>query len=413
MHFEDDFIQEVKNANPLFELLAEHTDMKKKGIRYKALCPLPDHNDKNTPSMTYYTENDTAYCFGCKTNLMDSIDFMTKMYGMSFVEAVISLAEKANIPLPDENSERYKEIKTMRNDMLEKSRLFWHNLMKNDKYKEAKEYLINKRGLTEELITKFKIGYCNGDFVNNDEYKKFTSRIVFPIFNHYGEICGFSGRSLPKNEGKYSKYVNSSEDKNPLFKKRELIYGLDVAKKEIRQKDYVIWVEGYMDVSLLHKYNVENVVASMGTAITEEQILLMKRFTDNIILFLDSDESGLKAMTDSLDLFDKHNMLLKIVEGEKGLDPAEMAEIKKDDFGNWLLSNAETVEQFYINKFLNEYHNKVNNAKRDLIYQLADVFPNRLDRIESEIALSTICSTFNINIKTLKESIEKFKQGGK
>lgn len=407
MHFSDDYIEQIKLANPLIELLQEHTELKKNGNRYRCRCPFPDHEDKKSPSMTVF-EDGTAFCFGCKTNLKDSIDFVIRMNNVSFQEAVVELARRAGIPLPEEDEE-FSRINALRKDMMNKARRFWINLMKDEKYVDIRNYLINERGLTEELIAEFKIGFCNGELLEDEEYRKFTNRIIFPIFNHYGEICGFSGRVLPSNEDKYAKYVNSSENNNPLFKKRELIYGLDIAKQYIRQEGFAIWVEGYMDVIIFHKYGIKNVVAGMGTAISEEQVRLIKKFTDEIILYLDSDESGIRAMLNSLDLFDKHNLLLKIVEGKRGYDPAEMANELKEGCKPWLIQNAKTIEQYFTDKFLNEYNIGLNNLKRGLLIKVGDVFKNRLNRIETEIALSSICDVLNVSVETLKREIENIR----
>jgi DNA primase len=406
LYFGDEFVQKIKNANPLVDYLQQYTELKKMGTKYKCHCPLPDHEDKKTPSMIVF-ENDSAYCFGCGTNIRDSIDFKMKMDGVSFQEAVRDLAERTNIPLPKTEDKKFKKIKILQDDMMKKTRIFWQNLMRNKKYVKAKDYLLKERELTEELITEFKLGFCNEDFLNDKEYKKFTNRIIFPVFNYYGEICGFSGRLLPDGNNKYSKYINSSEENNPLFERRKLVYGLDLAKKTIRKEGFVVWVEGFMDVITLHKFGVYNVIASMGTAITDEQVDLISKFTQEIILYLDTDEAGSKAIINNLDIFDKYDILLKIVEGERGLDPAEMALKLKGDFKDWLLDKALTVEQFFSDKFLNEYNIETNKAKRKLIYKLEEIFKNKLDRIETEIALSSICNVFNIDIKTLKKYISK------
>jgi DNA primase len=413
MHFDDEFIDEVKRANPLIETMSEYTNIERKGEggRYKCNCPLPNHEDKKTPSMTIF-DNDSAYCFGCDTNIMDSIALLEQMEGLSFPEAVIKLAERAGLEIPSEENEKFKRVRSQREDMMQKARVFYNNLMNKKEYSFAKDYLMNERGLTKEVIDKYKLGYCNRDFLNDDEYRKFTNRIIFPVFNHYGEICGFSGRSLPKDEGKYAKYVNSSEKYNDLFKKKKLIYGLDLAKKSIRTNNFVIWFEGYMDVASAHKVGVENVVASMGTAITEEQIKLMSRFTKNIILFLDGDDSGVKAIHRSLDLFDKQNILLKIVHGKNNMDPDDMANIMGAKFKDWILKNAKTPEQFFANKYLEEFNLEVNEAQRKAIENVAETFGNRLDRIETEIALSSLSNSLGISIETLKKKAASVSGGG-
>lgn len=415
MHFDDNFISLVKDRNPLFEVINDYVPMKQQGQLWVANCPF--HAGDRNPSFKYYPKDEGAHCYGCGTNIGDSIDFIMKIENLQFPEAVEFLAERANIPLPENNdSDSSRQIRMFRENLENKSREFWINLMTKKENQHIKNYLL-QRGLTEEDITKWRIGYCDFTYANrykennNDDdarrFKKFTNRIIFSVLDHRNQIVGFSGRRLPDQDDKFVKYLNSSDKDNPLFKKNEIVYGLNYAKKAIADLDFVIWVEGFFDVILMHQIGVENTVASMGTAITPEQIKLVKRFTNNVILFLDPDEAGQEAMKKSLELFSAENIEVKIIQGINGLDPAETVRKLGNKFKDWLYLNAKTIEQYYVDKFLARYNNQLNMAKKDMINNLKSIFANRLDHIETDIALGAICNAINVDINILKNMIAK------
>ena len=415
MHFDDNFISLVKDRNPLFEVISDYVPLKRQGQLWVAHCPF--HAGDSNPSFKYYPKDQGAHCYGCGTNIGDSIDFIMKIENLQFPEAVEFLAERANIPLPENNdSDSSRQIRMFRENLENKSREFWINLMTKKENQHIKNYLL-QRGLTEEDITKWRIGYCDFTYANrykennNDDdarrFKKFTNRIIFSVLDHRNQIVGFSGRRLPDQDDKFVKYLNSSDKDNPLFKKNEIVYGLNYAKKAIADLGFVIWVEGFFDVILMHQIGIENTVASMGTAITPEQIKLVKKFTNNVILFLDPDEAGQEAMKKSLELFSAENIEVKIIQGINGLDPAETVKKLGNNFKDWLYYNAKTIEQYYVDKFLARYNNQVNMAKKDMINNLKSIFANRLDHIETDIALGAICNAINVDINILKNIIAK------
>lgn len=411
MHFPDEYIQYVKDNNPLFDVITDFVEMKKEGSLWVGKCPF--HADGKTPSFKYYESDGGAYCYGCNRSFGDSIDFIMELENLKFPEAVEYLIERAHLDYPNQNiSKEFEQRKNFRNMLHEKSREFWFNLMRVPENQHVLNYLFNKRQLTEEDINKWRLGYCDFRYINRtdpeaEQFKKFTNRITFSILDHKGEIVGFSSRVLPEKENQYAKYINSSEKNNPLFKKKNIIYGLNYAKKAISKMGYACWVEGFFDVIAMHKIGMENTVASMGTSITEEQVKLINRFTDRIFLFMDPDSAGEESMQKSLELFSKYDIELKLIQGISGLDPDETVKKLGESFQSWLFSNAKTIEQYYVDKFLGEYSNKVNDAKRIMIKNLKTIFKNRLDHIETEIALGAICNAIDVNVDTLKHMIKK------
>jgi DNA primase len=414
MHFSDEYIAEIKNKNPLIEVIKDYTVMSQEGKYLKGQCPF--HSGDNTPSFTYHPDDQGAHCYGCGINIGDSVDFISKHENLNFPETIEFLAERAGMDLPTQENTQFQKRKEYRDMLQDKSREFWINLMTVDENKKIKDYLYS-RGLDDDDINKWRMGYCDfryvQEFKNNPnnkiakQFKKFTNRIIFSVLDHRGNIVGFSGRRLPDANKDYAKYLNSSDKDNELFHKNEIVYGLNYAKRTISSLDFAIWVEGFLDVQLMHKAGVENTIASMGTAITKEQIQLVSKFTKNVILFMDPDEAGENAMKNSLELFSSEGMEVKLVQGISGLDPAETVEKFGKNFKNWLYTNAKTIEQYYVDKFLSQYNAKVNLAKSKMIKDLREIFSTRLNNIETEIALGAICSAINVNIDSLKNMIAR------
>lgn len=408
MFFEQEFIERVKESNPLFDLANEYMTFKDNGSTYKANCISPGHVTDKTPSVKYFKDNDTMHCFGCGADYQDSISFLMDIEQMEFKDAVVYLANRAGLELPDEDAdEEMKEHKKIRAKLMNKARDFYKNLNDMD-FRHVKDYLID-RGITQELIDEFKLGYCH--FINkqSDDYKdfkKFTKRITFPIFDGYDRIIGFGARKLPSAGDDWVKYINSGKE-IPFFDKSKTVYNLDKAKSEMIKKGYGFWFEGYTDTILAHKYGVKNAVASLGTAITNEQVRLISNYTDTIYLYMDSDDAGEKSMKRALKIFDEHDVTLKLLKEPKGLDPAEKFKEVGNNFEDWALSAAKTVEQYYVDMYMSDYNRKMIDAKRELVKDLSETFSDRIDKIETDFALSSVCNITDMSIKTLKNKIKE------
>ncbi len=404
MHFSKEFIEKVKAENPLLGVIKGYLEMKKDGKLWVGKCPF--HGGDTKPSFTYYENDQHAYCYGCNTLITDSIDFIRNMEHLTFPEAVEFLVERAGLDYPDDKQMcELKEKRKLQQELENKLEEFRMNLNKK-KYQHVKKYLMEERKLTEKDINKWKLGYCDFKYADEDDskYRKFTNRIIFPIFNHRNKIVGFSGRVLPENESDYAKYINSSCRSNYLFKEKNF-YGLNLAKKSIIEKNEVFWVEGFFDVILMHKQGVTNTIGSMGTSITGKQIKLIKGFCDKVILFLDPDEAGRKALKDNIVSFSKEDMELRMIENKKGMDPADTVKKLETSFSSWIKDNTKSIEIFFGNKFLDEYNIKVSRAKQKLIKNLCTVFKGRLGIPATEIALEAIARRMSMKLDTLKNEI--------
>ncbi len=334
MRFSQDFIEKVREANNIGEIIGQYTELKGNGHRLVGRCPFPDHSDKS-PSFSVTEDNQLYYCYGCKKG-GNLFTFLETFNGMSFPEAVEFLARRANIALPEPEAGDRKRtgLPADQKDLFLKiNRLaavsYHHNLKSMTPDHPTQLYLV-KRGLSDEIVEKFRLGLSTdewqglanlfeskgvplkaGEALGLLKPKKtapasgatkaehyfdlFRDRLMFPIFSPSGDVVGFGGRTLTDQ---MPKYVNSSD--SPVFNKSKILYGLHETGKFIRAQDEVIVVEGYMDAISLYAAGIKNVVAILGTALTPDHAKLLKRYTLNVKMLLDGDEAGINAAERSL-----------------------------------------------------------------------------------------------------------------
>jgi len=335
-----DTIQQVKNYTGIVDYIQQYISLKKRGQNYIGLCPF--HGEK-TPSFTVSPQKQIFHCFGCHES-GDLIAFAEKIDHLTFYEAIEAIAMFANIDIIKEQVSQESRKKF---SQLEKTLACYRNVSElfSDFFKQsqhAQEYLKNRQ-LSKESIDKFNLGYCgsskelftrcidNGlskeDLLasglfsqgQSDIYCRFQQRLIFPIVDHQSRVVGFGGRLLDSNS-QAAKYVNSEE--SLLFNKRKLLYGLVYAKMAIKQKKYILLVEGYMDVIMCSQFGFDNVVACMGTSLTVDQINLIKRFTDRVVIMFDNDNAGQVATKRSIELLLEEEMRVDVVTLEH-YDPAD------------------------------------------------------------------------------------------
>jgi DNA primase len=340
-------IDEVKQKLDIVEVIGQYVKLTKAGRNFKAACPF--HNEK-TPSFYVFPERQSWHCFGACSTGGDVFTFVMKKEGLDFGEALHLLADKVGVSLPSkiEQGPR-KDEKERLFQANEAAAQYYHNLLVNSPSGEkAKNYLLG-RGLTVKTINDFELGVSPnawemlmtylqekgfseneltdaGLILKNEEGKthdRFHNRLMFPIRDARGRTTGFSGRVL---DDSLPKYMNSPQ--TAIFDKSGTIYGIDMAASAIRTKDGVVIVEGYMDVIVAHQYGFNNVVASMGTAITEKHINILKKLTKNIALALDPDAAGEEAMLRCVEYENSLNTEVKVIILPSHEDPDEV--IKKD-----------------------------------------------------------------------------------
>ncbi len=364
-------VEKIKEKLDITDVLGSYLKLEKAGSSFKAKCPF--HNEK-TPSFFVSPARGSYYCFGCGAK-GDIFTFVQEFEGLDFLGSLKLLAERAGVELerinPSEKSEKDRLLAVL----LLATEFFEKNIEEN---KKAKEYLLG-RGLTEETIKNWRIGYAlnswrelfsflKGQGVNENEMEKvglikrsdkareegyydvFRGRIIFPIFDSNGNIVAFSGRIFD-DVPDAPKYLNSPE--TVLFNKSETLYGLDRAKMEIRKKDYAILVEGQMDILMCHQAGFPNTVATSGTAFTEGHLQKIQRLSNKILFVFDSDSAGFAAANKSAVLALTLGMEVKLAELPKGTDPAELI---TSDLEKWKegLRNSVHLIDFYLDNLLSQ-----------------------------------------------------------
>lgn len=337
------FAEELREKVDIVEYLSQYLSIKKRGKNYVALCPF--HPDKN-PSLNISREKGLFHCFGCGIG-GNIYHFVMKIENISFERAVEVVAKWANVEIPQfEYGEENKKIFDAHEKLTD---YFNKKLLENS---ELVSYL-NSRGIDEESIIRFKLGFAPksiADFLNENKitidikntgifpYTNFSERLIFPIRNVSGKIVGFSGRAL---KGEMPKYINSTEK---FFKKGETLYGLYEGKDEILKTKEAILVEGYMDVIILSKNGIRNVISSMGTSFTEEQAKILKRFSDKIIISFDPDVGGIEGTKRALEIAEKYNFEIKILILPESIDPDEyVIKYGKDNFLKILANSIDVI----------------------------------------------------------------------
>ena len=326
MRFNPDFVDKVREANNIVDVIAPYTQLRSAGSNFMGRCPFPDHNDK-TASFSVSEDKQLYNCFGCKKS-GNIFTFLQVFNGYSFPESIEFLARRANIALPERDEDpREKSFRELRENVLTTNRLaasfFEESFRKLPATSPIRVYA-EKRGLTAEIIETFKIGYSPDDWQGlvramrarripmevgekaglvkkssrtggESHFDLFRGRLMFPIVSTSGDVLGFGGRVLGDEE---PKYLNSPE--TPVFHKGRVLYGLDVTARYIRSQDEAVIVEGYMDAVALYGAGLKNVAAILGTAFTPDHGKLIRRMTPNVLMLLDGDRAGIQGAERSL-----------------------------------------------------------------------------------------------------------------
>ncbi|MEK4012608.1 DNA primase [Peribacillus sp. FSL M8-0224] len=425
---EDEKINQIREAVDIVDLIGEYVQLKKQGRNYFGLCPF---HGENSPSFSVSTEKQIFHCFGCGAG-GNIFTFLMDIEGYSFVESAKVLAEKGNVPLEVEINKDSKRSNmpagaqqmVEAHDLLRK---FYHHLLVNTKEgQDALEYLL-KRGFTEETIEKFQIGYSldSWDFVSKfllkrgfpaeymeqagliifrekDEsyFDRFRNRVMFPIMDHQGNTIAFSGRAMGDDE---PKYLNSPE--TPIFNKSKTLYNFHHARPHIRKKEQAVIFEGFADCISAVGAGVENAVATMGTALTDQHIQLLKRNTDQILICYDSDSAGLNAANRAVNMLQDHEFSVKVALMPDNLDPDDyIKEFGEKSFVSEVIGASLTYMAFkmhylrrgknvnnegdriqYIEEVLKEISRLPNAVERDhYLRQLSSEFSLSLDALEQQ-----------------------------
>lgn len=357
--------QEIKDRLPIEEVVSWYLKLDKTGINMKGKCPF--HNEK-TASFFVSPERGSFYCFGCQKG-GDIFTFVEEIEGVDFKDALKILAEKSGVDISKYkfDTKQNKEQQTEKDILLkineEATKFFEKDLSQN---KEAKEYL-NKRGVENKTIKSFRVGFIKDEWQRlydhlkslnyNDEillksglvlrsqkgtiYDRFRGRIVFPIFDEKGDVIAYSARILT-NDKDQPKYINSPE--TPLFNKSKTLYGFNFAKQTIRKHDFAILVEGQLDVIMTHQLGYTNTVASSGTSFTEDQLKIIKRHTNNLLISFDGDNAGIKSSRKVWEMALNNEMDVKVIPLEEGSDPADVISKSVEEWKKLVKKSEHIIE---------------------------------------------------------------------
>lgn len=371
MSISSHIIDTIKQAVSVEEVISDFVSLKKKGHYYQACCPF---HDEKTPSFTVTPAKGIYKCFGCG-KAGDSIQFIMDLEGLSYPEALKYLANKYSIEIQEFESPEQVAQQTERESLLIvlsfASKYYENILTDHEDGKAIGLSYFKERGFSRETIKTFGLGYSleswdgltktalTGGFtkeslikaglsLENSEqkslYDRFRGRVIFPIHNLTGKVIAFGARIL-KTDKKQPKYLNSPETE--VYHKSKVLYGLFQAKNAIRHEDNCLLVEGYTDVISLHQEGIKNVVSSSGTSLTEEQIKLINRYTDNITVLYDGDVAGIKASIRGIDLILSQGMNVKVLTFPEGDDPdSYVRKVGGEEFANYLKNNTKDFITF-------------------------------------------------------------------
>jgi len=426
--------EEIKSKLDIVEVIREYINVKAVGANFQALCPF--HNEK-TPSFVISPEKQIWHCFGCGRG-GDVFAFVMEKEGLGFMEALRLLAPKAGVVLQYENPAAYSERNRIL-DILELAGKYYAHLLKTPAGQSAREYLLG-RGLKEAALEEWQLGYSpdawenltnflharplNGRKYSDEEifmaglavkkengrggYDRFRNRIMFPIWDVNNNLIAFSARLLPAQEKteKAGKYINSPQTK--VYDKSRVLFALNKAKQAIRQTDLAIVVEGQMDAIACHNHGFKNVVASSGTALTTEQVSLIKRFTNNLALAFDMDDAGQMAADRGIKEALAQEMNLQVVTLPQGKDPDECLRNNPEDFAK-AVASAPPMLEYYFQKISRGLNLETITDRRIVEEKMLIMLAAVNNHVERSYWLKRLNEEIGTDEKELREKLSQIK----
>lgn len=437
-----DDIQEIKNRLDIVEVIGSYVTLKKSGTNYKGLCPF--HNEKS-PSFMVNPERQIFKCFGCSEG-GDVFEFIQKEENLTFRETLEVLAQRANYQLT-KNENFTKKYGAESPDS--KSRLYkinllttqvFHKILTDHKLGQPALDYLKKRGVKPETIKTFQIGFAPqaqvlAPFLNKRDFTareiqlagrpdRFHNRIIFPIQDVLGNIVGFTGRSLdipgqPVSDGPASaysagpKYFNTPE--TPIFKKSRLLYGLREARQTLKDLKYAVLLEGQMDVVLAYQAGIKNVLASSGTALTQDHLKIIARYTDNIIFSFDMDEAGHKATLKGLEMAWELGFTAKVAVLPSPYKDAGEAVLKDPEIFKTALKSAQYGMEWLVDTTFASYQGKNSetlnvNQKKQIAKEILPFIDKMVDPIEQAHWVGFLAKRLSVSETSIREALKKIKK---
>jgi len=420
-----DQIEQVRRKVDIVELISEHIPLRKAGRNFKANCPF--HEEK-TPSFMVSPERQIFKCFGCGEG-GDVYGFLMKREGMEFGEALRTLADRVGVKLKQYRPSREQQMKERLLEINHLASEYYHYLLKEHKLgKEALQYLM-KRGIRRASMRTFKLGYAPTEWeglknylVKKKGYKldelemaglvikgkrgyydRFRNRVMFSLFDHRGRVMGFAGRVLdPKI--KEAKYVNTPE--TALYHKSDVLYGLETAKEYIKKANKAVVVEGELDAISSYQAGVKNVVGIKGSALTERQVELLKRFCENAALALDADVAGDAAARRGIELAEKAGLNVRVIELKYGKDPDECAQ-KSSRLWKDSVKEAVPIYDFYISSAVERFGVKTPEGKRKVSEEVVGVLGRISNQVIKAHYIKKLAEKLEVSEEAVTAEVEK------
>lgn len=415
------FIQQLKQSCDMERIVSGYLPLKKKGRYLVGLCPF--HSEKS-PSFYVYPQNQSFYCFGCGAG-GDVITFIRRIENLEYMEAVKLLADRCGLELPmdSDQSDARSMLKKRVLEINRESARFFHSCLMSEQGRQAYEYLIS-RGRDRKTIRHFGLGYAPAGwdgllnhlrakgFSDNDMleanvvtkgkyglHDRFSNRVIFPIIDLRGNVVAFGGRAL---DDKGAKYLNSSD--TPVFKKSKTLFALNFAKTSKRPG--LILAEGYMDVIAIHQAGFDNAVATLGTALTEEQARLISQYAERVVLAYDSDGPGQAATKRAMNIFDEVGVKVSVLSMTGAKDPDEFIKKYGAERFAMLLDNSRNPVEFELSKLRTTYDTAQADGKVGYLKEACKLFAGIRNPVEREVYITQTANELAISPQAIKAQIE-------
>lgn len=421
--------QKIKDAADIVEVVGDYVHLIRRGANYMGLCPF--HNER-TPSFSVNKRKNFCYCFSCKKG-GSPVNFIMEKEGLSYHDALLHLARKYGIEVVEKDlTDEEKALQSERESLLVANewamQYMEKNLSKTPEGRDIGLQYLYQRGVTDEAIRKFHLGYAIdrgndlveaavksgydlkvlktlglvGTSAQGRDYDKFRGRVIFPIMNSAGKVIAFGGRDL---KGGPAKYINSPESQ--LYVKSNELYGIYQARQDIIKEDKCYLVEGYLDVIGMWQSGMRNTVASSGTALTDGQIALIHRFSENITLIYDGDAAGIKASLRGIDMLLSHKMKVKVLLLPDGDDPDSFArKHTPDEFKEYVASHETDIIRFKARVLLDD----VKNDPQKKIYAVNSIVESLAhipDPISRDVYVQECSRILNVSEETIAKSVSR------
>ena len=424
----EDIINEIKYRNDIETAVSQYVNLKRRGKNLVGLCPF--HSEK-TPSFTVYPENGSFYCFGCGVG-GDVFTFTGLIENLDYIESVKLLAERSGVALPQDGyDDSMQKLKNTIYDINRDTARFFHSYLMSPDGKWALDYLYG-RGLTLKTIKHFGLGaapdswdalikhlkskgYRESDMIaanvvgksqRGSLYDRFRKRVMFPIINIRGNIIAFSGRAMPGEDKQGGKYVNTAD--TPVYKKSANLFGMNFAKNACAER--VILVEGNMDVISLHQAGFKNTVAPLGTAFTTEQANLLARYTKEIVLMLDADAAGQKAIKRATELLQNTGLSVRVVVIPDGKDPDEYIKKNGADRFSALLSGAVSDMEYKLLTASAGIDLESDDGRLKYLAAAAEIIAEDEDIMARDVYIGKMCEKYGVSRTALTAKVEEIRR---